>query len=243
MPKTRIPILVTRADPGADETVSRLGDEGFSAIKTPVMHVVPDNTVTLPDLSDVSGLVFTSANGVRAFVDRSDERAKMAWCVGPATATAARDAGFFSVQESAGDARDLAAFIAERITPDKKPLLHIANAAAKGDLRAALEHAGHKVVFCPLYRMQRAESLDHDVINILNAKGPTIVLVHSEKGAESFVELLENLPTDHLTSVAISERAAAPLRKAGLDTPHVADAPNEDGLFIALNRAVAILSA
>ena len=241
--EARIPILVPRAEPGASETVSRLEREGFLAIKTPVMHVVPDAAVTLPDLSDVSGLVFTSANGVRAFVDRSDERAKTAWCVGPATASAARYAGFLNVQGSVGDARDLAAFIAERITASDQPLLHIANAAAKGDLRAALGHAGHKVVFCPLYRMQRVQALDHDVIDILNAKGPTIVLVHSEKGAEAFVELLENLPTDHLTSVAISHRAAAPLRKAGLETPHVADAPNEDGLFLVLNRAVATLSA
>mgnify|MGYP001791446580 FL=1 len=114
MSEARIPILVTRAEPGASETVGRLRDEGFTAIKTPVMHVMPDAAVTLPDLSDVSGLVFTSANGVRAFVDRSDERAKTAWCVGPATASAARYAGFLNVQESVGDARDLAAFIAER---------------------------------------------------------------------------------------------------------------------------------
>ncbi|MEM1036952.1 MAG: uroporphyrinogen-III synthase [Pseudomonadota bacterium] len=243
MSKTHIPVLVTRAEPGASETVSRLENEGFTAIKTPVMHVVPDAAVTLPDLSDVSGLVFTSANGVRAFVDRSEERVKTAWCVGPATATAARYAGFSNVEESAGDARDLAAFIAERIAPSDQPLLHIANAAAKGDLRAALEQAGYNVVFCPLYRMQGAESLDHDVIDILNATAPAIVLVHSEKGAEAFVDLAKNYPTDNLKGVAISDRAAVPLRKAGLDTPHVADVPNEDGLFIALNRAVATLSA
>lgn len=238
-----IPVIVTRAQPGADQTAARLVSIGLRPLLAPVMSVTPDATVSLPDLTSISGVVFTSANGVRVFADRSENRAQTAWCVGPATAEAARHAGFFIVQESAGNARDLAAFIANRTAPTDHPLLHVANAAAKGDLKAALEAARFNVTFCPLYKMMRAAALPEATIKALKSEEPTIVLAHSEKGADAFVDLCGKLPTAHLTGVAISARAAHPLRQIGLKDLHIADAPNEDGLFNSLSNAVAILSA
>lgn len=243
MPGPHIPVIITRAEPGASETASRLLGLSLMALKAPVMSVAPDASILLPDLNEISGLVFTSANGVRTFTERCDDRSLTAWCVGPATAAAAREARFEQVEESAGNARDLAAYIAAHVRTTTQPLLHIANAAARGDLKSALQEAGIPVKFCPLYKMVRASSLPEATLKTLMSGMPAIVLAHSEKGAEAFAELTKGLPIGHLMGVAISMRAASPLLNAGVHDVHIAHDPNEDGLFKSLKSAVATLSA
>lgn len=238
-----IPVLITRAEPGASETAQRVEALGLSAIVSPVLCMKARGDTSLPALKALSGLIFTSANGVRAFSQRCDARNLPAWCVGPATAAAARAAGFVDVQESAGNAADLAQFIADNTAPTPAPLLHVANAAAKGDLRRHLETLGFAVDFAPLYEMRAAESLSPEADEMLAQPMPAIALIHSAKGAERFAQLVADRTILHLHAVAISAPAAAPLKALNLKAVHIAEAPNEDALFDALQSAIATLSA
>ena len=237
------PILITRAEPGASETAARVEALGARAIRSPVLHMNMLETASLTSPDTLSGLVFTSANGVRAYVERSDHRALPAWCVGPATAAAAQQAGFEQVRESAGNAVDLARFIAAHSRPETRPLLHVANAAAKGDLRRSLETAGFSVAFAALYEMRPAEALAADAREAMAGGQPVLVFVHSAKGAERFAELCAGLSTHALIAIAISQPAAARLAVLDLKALHIAPEPNEDGLFAALPSAIATLSA
>ncbi len=243
MTAASLPVIVTRAEPGASETAARLEAMGVQALVSPVLSVQSDASVALPDLSTVSGLVFTSANGVRTFVERSNDRSHAAWSVGPATAAAAREAGFDQVFESAGNAVDLANFIAAHATPGPKPLLHVANAAAKGDLKSTLAELGFTVTFAPLYAMQPAAVLAPGAVNALEAGQACIVLVHSAKGAERFATLIDDLDFQNTFAVAISDAALAPLADLPLTGRYTATNPNEDGLLTALDAAIATLSA
>lgn len=243
MAASRIPVIITRAEPGTSETAARIEALGAEPILASVLSLQPDPDAPLADLKSVTGLVFTSANGVRVYAEREGDRTLTAWCVGPATATAAREAGFSDVRESAGNAIDLAEFIAANAKPSSHPLLHVANAAAKGDLKAELERLGFAVQFTPLYRMQPAAALPDAAIQALTQEAPAIVLIHSAKGAERFAALCENLSRDQLTAVAISDPASAPLAPLKLAGLHIADAPNEDSLLSALDAAIATLSA
>ncbi len=236
-------IIITRAEPGAGETAARVEAMGARAIRAPVLRLNMLNMAALAAPETLSGLVFTSANGVRAYTERSDHRALPAWCVGPATARAANLAGFQSVRESRGNAIDLADFIAAHSRPDTRPLLHVANAAAKGDLKRALERQGFAVSFAPLYEMLRAEVLTSAARDAISTGNGVIALIHSAKGAENFASLCAELPTGALIGVAISEPAATPLSSLNLLALHVARAPNEDSLFDALDAAIATLSA
>ncbi|MEL6860846.1 MAG: uroporphyrinogen-III synthase [Pseudomonadota bacterium] len=238
-----LPIIVTRAEPGASETAARLHAMGAQVLVSPVLSVQTDPSVELPDLSTVSGLVFTSANGVRALAERNADRTPTAWCVGPATAAAAREAGFAQVFESAGNAVDLANYITAHTAPNPKPLLHVANAAAKGDLKATLEGLGFTVTFAPLYAMQPATALAPDALSALQSERACIVLIHSAKGAERFAKLAQTVSVQNTIAVAISEAALAPLAALPLSAQFTATAPNEDGLFTALTVAIATLSA
>ena len=202
---------------------------------------LPDSDMPKP--SDISGVVFTSANGVRTYAARRNDRHLPAWCVGPATSQAARDGGFETVHESAGNAVDLAHFITTRTPVPERPLLHVANAAAVGTLKETLESQGYRTVFAPLYDMRPARSLPDEVARCLDRNARTIILLHSEKGARAFAALTISRELINCIGVAISDRASGPLERSNLRAIYTAEAPNEDGLFAALEIALATLSA
>ncbi len=237
-----IPVIITRAEPGASQTGPRVDALGFKPIVSPALTLQMDPEITLPSVEDFSGVIFTSANGAKFFAELEDDRSLPAWCVGPSTAAAARDVGFTEVHESTGNAVRLAALIASTIAPPEKPMLHIANAAAKGDLQRELKMRRYRVKFVPLYRAGVAPTLDPVIGKMLKDKVKAIVLVHSAKGANAFVTLTEGLPLSSLILVAISTPAAAPLIEAGLSDAHIATAPNERALLDKLKEAAATLS-
>lgn len=243
MTAARPPVLITRAEPGNRQTALRLTALGATVIPTPVLTLQANPDAILPDLSSFDGLVFTSANGVRFFSDASTERSLPAWCVGPATAEAAQAAGFTEVRESAGDAVALAGFIRANAQPRSRRLLHVANAAAKGDLKRELEGAGFDIIFCPLYKAANAASLTIEAQRALKSRQPAIVLVHSAKGAEAFARLAEPFDPQGLTGVAISQAAAVPLQSLNLKSVHIAAEPNESAIITAFTDALATLSA
>lgn len=238
-----IPIIVTRAEPGASETAERLAARGLKAILAPMLSLVELPETQMLEPSALSGLVFTSANGVRTYAARRSDRHLPAWCVGPATAQAARDQDFETVHESAGNAVDLAHFIAAKAPRGDSPLLHVANAAAAGALKETLGSLGYSAVFAPLYEMRPADALPSEVTASFEQSDATIILSHSQKGGRAFAELASTNALTNCLGVAISDRASEPLERLNLKAIYTAEAPNEDGLFAALEIALATLSA
>jgi len=243
MSKALIPVIITRAQPGASETATRVAKIGAAPVLSPVLDMVPDAGADLVAPETLSGLIFTSANGVRAYAERSHHRALPAWCVGPATAMAAKASGFETVHESAGNAVDLADYIVAHHSRRQQPLLHVANAAAKGDLNKNLTDAGVPVAFAPLYAMRAATHLSTPAHSVVTSRKYGIILIHSAMGAENFATLSQQLPIDHLTVVAISDAAARPLVPRNPRKLVIASAPNEDRLMNVLQSIIATLSA
>ena len=81
-------IWVTRAQPGAGATADRLRSMSFEPLVAPLLEVRPLAGGPI-DLTGVTALAFTSANGVAAFAVRSEERSMPVFAVGGATAEAA----------------------------------------------------------------------------------------------------------------------------------------------------------
>lgn len=241
-PTRPIPVIVTRSEPGARQTCKRLSENGYFALSSPTLDLVRSEAIALPNLEQHSGLIFTSANGVRFFADETDQRELPCWCVGPATADAAREAGFATVHQSSGNALNLAEFILARGGRADQPLAHIANAAAEGKLAARLELAHQRVTFVPLYEAVPAMSLAISVQKTLESDMPALVMVHSAKAALAFAYLARTLPLKALSGVAISQAASEPLVHIGLTNLYIADHPDEDGLFSALKKAHTALS-
>lgn len=222
-----LPVIVTRAEPGASETMARLKAMDLPAIASPMLALAR-LPVDLPDLSSVQHLVFTSANGVRFFAEASPLRAAKAWCVGPSTAAAAREAGFAAVYEGAGDAAALAADILVALPEGTEGVLHVANEAAAGDLVARLKAGGIPAEFLALYETRPSDELTGEAEAAL-AAGPACVLIHSAKAAAAFAWAAGAL--DQAILIAISEAAARPLEGREVAAIHIAGAPNEDALL------------
>lgn len=235
------PVLVTRAQPGAEETAARLRALGCDPIVSPALALALASPVPAFDMEGAQGLVFTSANGVRFFLEAGGAADLTAWCVGPATTAAARAAGFAAVHESAGDAGDLARFIAARAEPAGGRLVHIANAAAAGILKESLTAKGFAVDFVPLYEAREATVLAREARAALEAGDLAAVLFHSAKGAHAFARLAAGADLAGTTAIAISAKALAPATPLGWKDRRIADAPNEDALMAEMERLLTTL--
>jgi len=227
-------VIVTRTQPGADETASTLIALGYRPVVSPMLRIVETGLDT-GLLGDVRDLIFTSANGVRAFLSSgAPAREFAAWCVGPSTSAAAREAGFARVIEGDGDAEDLARLILTARAELTGPALHIANDAAAGHLVSALQGAGLDVRFAAPYRTEAAPSLSAEALAAL-ASGGAAVLIHSAKGAAAMAASGAALTQAWL--VAISDAAARPLEGRPCAGMTIAARPNEDALMEALRAA------
>ena len=234
------PVIVTRAEPGASETAVRLRAMGLTAIRSPMLALKALD-VPMPDLSNIYHLVFTSANGVRFFMDAvgglTEQVADLtAWCVGPATTDAARSAGFQRIVAGDGNADELSDLIlssGERANG----FLHVANSAAAGNLVAQLTSAGREARFVALYETVPASRFMPEAEAALISDAASITLIHSAKAAQAFLALSAGLSMQANVFVAISDAAAAPLESLDAQAVITADRPNEDALMDALTRA------
>ncbi|MFN3313840.1 MAG: uroporphyrinogen-III synthase [Hyphomonas sp.] len=228
-------VIVTRTQPGADETATNLVALGYQPVVSPMLRIVETGLDT-GLLTAPRDLIFTSANGVRAFVSSGAAAADFAaWCVGPSTSVAAREAGFGRVIEGDGDADDLARLILAARTELTGPALHIANDAAAGHLVSALQAAGMDVRFAAPYRTEAAPSLSADALEAL-ASGRAAMLIHSAKGAAAIAA--SGAALDQAWLVAISKAAARPLKGQPCAGLTIAARPNEDALMAALGEAL-----
>ncbi|MEO9969762.1 MAG: uroporphyrinogen-III synthase [Hyphomonadaceae bacterium] len=232
-----VKVIITRAAPGQVQTARNIAQQGLIPVSAPMLQLYARD-VSLPDLTNYAGLLFTSANGVRFFVERvgapKTHESLIAFCVGPATLAAAREAGFARCENANGNAQDLAELVQTKLTPADGKLLHVANAAAAGNLAKTLQAGGFEVDFVALYAADPAREPSETVAQLLAGNEPVVVLVHSAKGAEAFKKIYK-LQTDapHVL-VAVSQNAAAPLAEFGFASVHISRRPNERALLSCL---------
>lgn len=233
-----LPVIVTRALPGAAETAARLKSAGHKPILSPALTLEPLGAEL--DLAGVTDLVFTSANGVRYFPAVSKTVSRV-WCVGEATADAARKAGWAGVREGNGNAMELAAHIIASPGARTGVFLHIANEAAAGDLVARLTAAGVNARFAALYRTVPVAAVSDAAASALTREARVVILVHSAKGAAAFRNAARGLDFRRSVVVAISEAASGPLVGCGARAVVNAAHPSETALREALDAAILAL--
>ncbi len=151
-------ILLTRAQPDADLFAARLAEAGIGSVVAPIFEIRPTTNLA-PDMTGVSGLLFTSANGVRTLAGLIDRRDLPAYTVGDATARAAEEAGFSNVESAGGDVASLAELVRERASPRDGTLFHPAGQERAGDLRVLLGQYGFTVRREVLYRAAIVDDL------------------------------------------------------------------------------------
>ncbi|MDJ0683947.1 MAG: uroporphyrinogen-III synthase [Alphaproteobacteria bacterium] len=186
-PAVWIPRPLDDARPLA-ETLAELG---YAPLIAPLMAIKfePAEVALAPG----DALVFTSANGVRAFAAANPTEAhrdRTVFAVGAATASQAHDAGFSDIRDAAGDVETLT----ERIAADWRPyngvLHHIAGATVAGDLKGTLERRGYRVARHVLYRADPADTLPEAVETALKGGTLAAALFYSPRTARIAAELI-----------------------------------------------------
>jgi len=226
-------ILITRPQEDGKEIARRLAERGHQALLAPLLtprfHDGPE-----PDLKGVQAILATSANGIRAFVRRSERRDFSVFAVGPQTAEEARKSGFTEVRNADGDAKALA--LAATLWAAKKGvLLHVCGEDAPGTLAENLTLRGFKVRRCPLYAIEPAASLPDEARAALQDRALDAAMFFSPKSARIFGRLADGLPTDNLTALCISAATAQAVASMGFGHVAVAAKPNQAAILALLD--------
>ena len=227
-------LLVTRPAADGQALAAELEARGHSVICAPVIDIAtkPD---AAPDLTDVKGLAFTSANGVRAFQPfAAPARHLPAYGVGPQTAAALSAAGFSNVHIAGGDVTSLARTITDDCPGG--PVLHISGRDQAGDLAATLKAAGCEARRAVLYEARAAKNLPPDVLAALRDGALDGVLLYSKRSAEIFYRLAgaANLDASLPQAFCLSAGVAEIARAAGAQT-HVAEFPDDAHIYACLD--------
>ncbi len=186
-------VLVTRPRPDAERFAAVLESLGHQAEIEPLFEVVPRADAAI-DLEAIQAILFTSANGVRAFCsalgDRSPaELALRVFAVGDASARTAAECGFGQIESAGGDVTDLIGLVTARLDPAAGGLFHAAGSKVAGDLKGGMEAAGFTFRRAVLYETREASSLSPEVARRLCEGEIDAVTFFSPRTASSFVRL------------------------------------------------------
>jgi uroporphyrinogen-III synthase len=222
----QIRIAITRAEPEASATAARIAGLGAKPVLAPLLEIKRLSFNT--NLDGAQALLFTSANGVRAFAEAAAARALPTFCVGDATARAAKDAGFADARSADGDSHALAALAAAGLDPKSGLVLHISGRETAGDIAGALASQGfeaeRRIAYAAEFVSVAPEAL----------RNPSdFILFHSARGAQAFIAL----GAPHASSMVAachSDSVAQAASGAAFKRIIVAPSPREDALLRAV---------
>ena len=227
-------IWITRAEPGASATAKRVVALGHAPFVAPLRQVQVLEDVSI-DLHGVAALAFTSANGVRAFAASTADRGLRVFAVGPATARAARAAGFRHVLSSDDDVAALADGIAARRRDLNGLVLHAGAAEPAGDLMGALAAHGIAARGLSLYDTLPAALSSTETAELASIH---LVLLHSPKAARALGGLLRKTPLPNLRALGLSKSVMRPLSRAKLAGKAFAPFPLEAAMLNLIDRTL-----
>jgi uroporphyrinogen-III synthase len=189
MRERRKRILLTRPRAASDLLAATLAARGYDVLIEPLIDIVPTEA-SLPDLGTYDALIFTSANGVTAFADRSGDRCLCSYAVGGATADALLADGFSDVRVGTGDAPQLADLIARERSAGAR-LLHIGGKDISHDFNVLLSHTHLIVDRIVLYEAVAATAFSKRLVEALYACTIDVVLLFSARTATLFATLID----------------------------------------------------
>ena len=235
-------VLVTRPKDDAKLLAADLERRGVEVLLEPLFEIVPIEDAA-PDLRDIAGLLFTSANGVRSFARISKHRNFKVFAVGDATAAAARGAGFSDVDSAGGSVEDLMTLVKDSWTPASGTLFHAAGRTISGELAETLGVVGYEVHRTAVYEANAADALSLRLCEVLRAANLGYALFFSPRTADTFVSLVTSAglrdACRNVEAICLSTAVADMFARLNWGHVTVAAEPNQESLLAALDRRLA----
>jgi uroporphyrinogen-III synthase len=223
---------VTRPQPGATATASRLVAAGWTPVLAPFLTVRPAR-VALPGATSVQAVVAASGNAVALPIAYT--RLPLL-AVGNATASRARAAGFSTVHSADGDAVALAGLAARLLDPARGPLLLTTGRGQGTALARALQKGGFTVRRRAVYASAHVRRFPEPAADAITS-GLHAALFFSTETARAFARLLPaslRPYLGHTDAAVIAPGAAQPLMHLPWRTLRVALRPTQDEVLALL---------
>ncbi|WP_158515731.1 uroporphyrinogen-III synthase [Pararhizobium polonicum] len=234
-------VLVTRPQPSAAATAARLEALGHEAIVLPMMEPVHQPQAALDVLAlAYDAIAVTSAEAIRALATITDQlaphRHTPVFCVGAATAQAARQLGFQSVITGPGTGIGLAQSIAGTFRSQSGTVAYLAGLPRSPGFENALADAGIACRTAEVYRMSPAAYASGDIEELLESRLPDTALFYSYETARRFFDLIAPEKIAALQDIrllCLSDQVATAV-PPGFNTIAIAADPSEASLFALL---------
>ncbi|MDA7427593.1 uroporphyrinogen-III synthase [Primorskyibacter aestuariivivens] len=211
-------LLLTRPKAASEAFAAELAQRVAlgPVIMSPVLEIV--GLSHAPGKPDIAGVILTSANAVAHY---RGSMSGPAFCVGPRTTHAAREAGFDAVQ--AGETADaLVDYLTSHIP--SVPLLHLHGRHTRGDVANRLRQAGLDVQEREVYD-QRPRPLSPEAHALLDGERPVILPLFSTRSARLVCQEVHGHAPLWVVAMSEAVRDAA----AGVEGERMIVAPRPDG--------------
>ena len=239
-------VLVTRPSPDDEATAASLRARGYEVLLAPMLRF---EAVAFHDDMDAlyGAVVVTSANAVCGIHLKDHRLLELPlFAVGEHSAAAARHAGFTHVIPANSDAAGLRDCLLARVKAKElkraSTLLYLAGADLARDLAGELGEHGFRVVTQTTYKMSPVTSLPREVCDAFAANRIEAVLHYSRRSARAFLDAARvggvEISALAIPQCCISAAVASVVRDAGATQVMVAASPDENALFMALDRAL-----
>jgi uroporphyrinogen-III synthase len=219
-------LLLTRPQASSEAFVSALPQQARDAVDILINPLLTIRvTGPLPDLEGVTGLIFTSANALDAYMALGGRALDVpAIAVGTATGRAARALGF-RTEVAGGTADQVIGHVLDN--GFKGPLLHLRGEIAIGDIAGRLSAAGVETSDAVLYT-QGLEPFADATRAALSQDRLTLAPVFSPRTAQQLGS--ESMGFDQIRFAAISEAVAQALPADAAHRTRIAHRPDRDGM-------------
>jgi len=231
-------VLIIRPESEATALAQALGARGHSAVIAPFfrLQMLDPPADFAASLADSQAVLVTSANGVRALAEASEQRSKPIYAVGDTTAATAEGFGFGNVISASGDAASLSDLIRQRLDPANGPLLHVSGVDVAGDLAPE----GFEVRRAVLYEARAVDTLPEPARAALEARAIDVATFFSPRASETFARLVTKAKLADtcrsVTALAISPAAAEPLATLPFAATVAAERPTRQAVMDQIDR-------
>ena len=220
---------------------------GYTSIIEPLLAIVPTHA-TPPDLKGFDAVILTSASCLSVLVAAKADMASLfylpCFCVGTATADAARDFGFQNVLDAEGDGAALADLMRSQKGAPQPSVLHICGTDVNPDAQRELEDAGYDLTLWPVYSAAMSKALSSSTAASLEQGKIDAVLLFSTRTADALAALLAHYTLEAccqgMIAIGISEVSLTALRPLSWRKLAAAPAPNEGAMIKSLQTLLPV---
>ena len=224
------PVLLTRPLTDSRRMADDLAEDGIETLIWPLTRIEPVEA-RLPHPLRTDALVVTSAHGIRAFAALSARRDLPVLAVGEATARVARELGFPLSFAAPGNSEALATLA---LQSGFHRFLYPRGRDVATDLAGTLRAKGKQVTEVVVYRTAETGQPPAPIAAALRRGSLCAVSIWSARNAGILARWLSDSGTFDLTRtslVAISEKAAIPLKSSGFGHITVVKASDAAGML------------